>query len=116
MPETVPWLQYTAVLAQYHFWSGNKDRGDQLLSAIDRYRNDQGEIPEHLSTCKRFEWFMEKEWDPGEEFAKEIPQADLERGRRFRLHPGKGDQRRAGSPQPPGASGGSIRVGQKPQP
>ncbi len=67
-----PWLQYTAVLAQYHFWSGNNNRGDQLLSAIDRYRNDQGEIPEHLSTCKRFEWFMEKEWDPGEDFAKEF--------------------------------------------
>ena len=42
------------------------------MSTIDRYRNDKGEIPEHLSTCKRFEWFMEKEWDPGEDFAKEF--------------------------------------------
>ncbi|MEE9263513.1 MAG: hypothetical protein V3V11_03565, partial [Vicinamibacteria bacterium] len=39
---------------------------------IDRYRNDKGQIPEHLSTCKRFEWFIEKEWDTGEDFAKEF--------------------------------------------
>jgi GH15 family glucan-1,4-alpha-glucosidase len=67
-----PWLQYTAILAQYHYWNGNKKRGDELLETIDRYRNDEGEIPEHLSTCKRFEWFIEKEWDPGEDFAKEF--------------------------------------------
>ncbi len=79
-----PWLQYTAVLAQYHFWSGNKKRGDELSSTIDRYRNDKGEIPEHLSTCKRFEWFMEKEWDPGEDFAKEFHKPILKEDRRHR--------------------------------
>ncbi len=78
-----PWLQYTAILAQYHFWSGNIRRGDELLSNIDRYRNDHGEIPEHLSTCKRFEWFIEKEWDPGRDFAKEFHQPILNTGVSF---------------------------------
>ena len=30
-----PWLQYTAVLAQYHYWNGNTSRGDELLGMID---------------------------------------------------------------------------------
>ncbi len=67
-----PWLQYTAILAQFHFWNGNTQRGDQLLDAIDRHATEEGEIPEHLSTCARFEWFMEKEWKTGIDFAKEF--------------------------------------------
>lgn len=67
-----PWLQYTAILAQYHYWSGNRRRGDQLLAAIDRYSNADGEIPEHLSTCARFEEFIELEWKTGIDFAKEF--------------------------------------------
>jgi GH15 family glucan-1,4-alpha-glucosidase len=67
-----PWLQYTAILAQYHYWSGNTQRGDALLSTIDKYTNEKGEIPEHLSTCKRFDWFMEKEWRSGIDFDKEF--------------------------------------------
>ncbi len=67
-----PWLQYTAVLAQYHFWNGNKSRGDELLGMIDSYKNEKGEIPEHLSTCRRFEEFMEREWSPGIDFQKEF--------------------------------------------
>lgn len=67
-----PWLQYTAVLAQFHYWNGNIHRGDELLSHIDKYRNPEGEIPEHLSTCRRFEGFMETEWKTGLDFEKEF--------------------------------------------
>ena len=67
-----PWLQYSAILAQFHYWYGNRKGGDEILHAIDRYRNSQGEIPEHISTCKRFEEFMESEWKTGLDFAKEF--------------------------------------------
>jgi GH15 family glucan-1,4-alpha-glucosidase len=67
-----PWLQYTAVLAQYHYWNGNTSRGDELLGMIDSFKNEKGEIPEHLSTCQRFEEFMEREWNPGIDFQKEF--------------------------------------------
>ncbi len=67
-----PWLQYTAILAQFHFWSGNTERGDELLAAIDKYKNEQGELPEHLSSCNRFEHFMQREWKTGVDFAKEF--------------------------------------------
>jgi GH15 family glucan-1,4-alpha-glucosidase len=67
-----PWLQYTAVLAQYHYWSGNIKRGDEIMRIIDRYRSEKGEIPEHLSTPKRFEEFMEREWNTGIDFQKEF--------------------------------------------
>ena len=67
-----PWLQYTAVLAQFHYWNGNTKRGDELLAYIDRYRNTEGEIPEHLSTCRRFEVFMEAEWKTGVDYEKEF--------------------------------------------
>lgn len=67
-----PWVQYTAILAQYHFWSGRQEKGDELLRKIDSYRSDDGGIPEHLSTCKRFEEFMEREWATGLDYAKEF--------------------------------------------
>lgn len=67
-----PWLQYTAILAQYHFWNGNTKAGDELLKTIDKYKNENGDIPEHLSTCKRFEEFMEREWATGIDFRKEF--------------------------------------------
>jgi GH15 family glucan-1,4-alpha-glucosidase len=67
-----PWLQYTAILAQFHYWNGNISRGDELLKMIDSYKNEKGEIPEHLSTCRRFEEFMEREWNTGIDFEKEF--------------------------------------------
>ena len=67
-----PWLQYTAILAQFHYWNGNTERGDGLLAAIDKYRNEKGEIPEHLSTCARFEAFTKTEWKTGLDFDKEF--------------------------------------------
>jgi GH15 family glucan-1,4-alpha-glucosidase len=67
-----PWLQYSAVLAQYHYWNGNSERGDEILGIINKYRSDEGEIPEHLSTPSRFEEFMEREWSTGIDFHKEF--------------------------------------------
>jgi len=67
-----PWLQYTAILAQYHFWEGNTKRGDELLAIIDKYKDEKGDIPEHLSTIRRFDEFMEREWKTGIDFDKEF--------------------------------------------
>ncbi len=68
-----PWTQYTAVLAQFHYWNGNRAQGDQLLAEIDRYRDpDSGGIPEHLSTARRFDEFIELEWKTGVDFDKEF--------------------------------------------
>ena len=60
------------MLAQFHYWNGNTRRGDELLHYIDRYRGEDGEIPEHLSSCDRFERFMEREWQTGIDFDKEF--------------------------------------------
>ncbi len=67
-----PWTQYTAILAQYWYSVGETERGDDLLDRIDQHRNDQGEIPEHLSTVRRFENFMQTEWQTGRDAAKEF--------------------------------------------
>ncbi|MDR4497686.1 MAG: hypothetical protein MRK02_07195 [Candidatus Scalindua sp.] len=67
-----PWLQYTAILAQYHFWCKNTIRGEELLDLIDSYKNEKGEIPEHISTCKRFDAFIKSEWKTGIDFSKEF--------------------------------------------
>lgn len=67
-----PWLQYTAILAQFHYWNGNTAKGDEILDLIDQYRNEKGEIPEHLSTCTRFDEFMEREWKTGLDYEKEF--------------------------------------------
>jgi len=67
-----PWLQYTAILAQYHYWYGDPARGDELLHMIDKHTYDSHEIPEHLSTYKRFESFIEREWQTGIDFDKEF--------------------------------------------
>ena len=67
-----PWIQYNAILAQFHYWKGNKKQGDKILDLINNYRNEDGEIPEHLSTCRRFEEFIEKEWKTGIDYQKEF--------------------------------------------
>jgi len=67
-----PWLAYTAVLAQVHFAAGNRARGDEILRTIDLYRNERGEIPEHLTTRCRFDAFLEREWRTGVDLAKEF--------------------------------------------
>ncbi len=78
-----PWLQYTAILAQFHFWSGNTEEGDKVLQLIDQYKNENGEIPEHLSTCRRFEEFMKREWQTGIDFEKEFHKPILLDGCKF---------------------------------
>ena len=39
---------------------------------IDGYRSEDGGIPEHLSTCRRFEEFMDREWKTGIDYEKEF--------------------------------------------
>ena len=60
---------------------GNK--GDKLLQMIDQYKGENGELPEHLSTCKRFEEFMEREWQTGIDFEKEFHKPILSDGCQF---------------------------------
>ncbi|MFH5801246.1 glucoamylase [Haladaptatus sp. CMAA 1911] len=67
-----PWLQYTAWHAQYRFANGETDRGNDVLDTIGRHANEEGHIPEHLTTRRRFEAFMENEWDTGLDFEKEF--------------------------------------------
>lgn len=78
-----PWLQYTAILAQYHFWSKNTKRGEELMGLIDSYKNEKGEIPEHLSTCKRFDAFVKSEWKTGIDFSREFDSHILQEGLDF---------------------------------
>ena len=78
-----PWLQYTAILAQFHFWCGNTEQGDKLLQLIDQHKNENGEIPEHLSTCRRFEEFIKREWQTGIDFEKEFHKPILLDGCKF---------------------------------
>lgn len=80
-----PWLQYSAWIAQYHYFHGERQEGDDVLQAIDAYRNERGEIPEHLSTARRFDDFMEREWRSGLDFAKEFDEAILRDGVSFDL-------------------------------
>jgi GH15 family glucan-1,4-alpha-glucosidase len=67
-----PWIQYTAMLAQYYYKTGAIERGDTILNQIDKYRTDEGHIPEHLSTKRRFEEFVRLEWEVGLDAKKEF--------------------------------------------
>ncbi len=42
------------------------------MNLIDSYKNEKGEIPEHISTCNRFNAFIKSEWKTGIDFAKEF--------------------------------------------
>ena len=78
-----PWLQYTAMLAQYYYWKGDAKRGDEILALIDGYKAPDGALPEHLSTPKRFEEFMQREWKDGIDFHKEFAPEILKPGVSF---------------------------------
>jgi GH15 family glucan-1,4-alpha-glucosidase len=67
-----PWIQYTAMLAQYYYQTGAVERGDTILDQIDKYRTGEGHIPEHLSTKRRFEEFIRLEWEVGLDAKKEF--------------------------------------------
>ncbi|MFQ5963824.1 MAG: hypothetical protein ACE5KZ_06025 [Candidatus Scalinduaceae bacterium] len=67
-----PWIQYTSMLAQYYYKKGYIERGDSILNHIDKYRSEEGYIPEHLSTKRRFEEFIRREWEVGLDVRKEF--------------------------------------------
>lgn len=72
-----PWMQYTAWHAQYRYDRSERDRGDEVLSSIVNHVEEDGLIPEHLSTRERFEQFRQNEWDTGVDFEKEFDDAVL---------------------------------------
>ncbi|WP_306059790.1 glucoamylase [Natronococcus wangiae] len=67
-----PWMQYTAWHAQFRFDHRERERGDAVLATITRHADEDGYIPEHLSTRERFEQFVEREWDTGLDYEKEF--------------------------------------------
>ncbi len=67
-----PWFQYTGILAQYYYFMGNRDRGDEILSIMDQYRSEDGYLPEHVSSCERFWEFIRTEWETGNDARKEF--------------------------------------------
>ena len=71
------WINFSAILAQYYYHKGNTEMGDMILSLINRFKNKSGEIPEHISTLKRFREFLKNEWDTGLDFKKEFDKSIL---------------------------------------
>jgi len=67
-----PWLQYTSMLAQYYYFTGNIEKGDTILNIIDGYASREGYLCEHLTTAERFYEFKRLEWLPGNDFDKEF--------------------------------------------
>ena len=67
-----PWLQYTAIMAQYYFYVGKVKRGNEILDIIDKYRSQEGYLCEHLTTPERFYEFRNLEWITGKDFEKEL--------------------------------------------
>jgi GH15 family glucan-1,4-alpha-glucosidase len=72
-----PWMQYTAWHAQYQFDRGTREKGDVILETIASYVDQDGHIPEHLTTRQRFESFIEDEWHTRKDFEKEFDEAVL---------------------------------------
>jgi GH15 family glucan-1,4-alpha-glucosidase len=72
-----PWMQYTAWHAQYRYDRGQRDHGDNILATAAAYADDNGYIPEHLTTRERFESFMKNEWDTRLDFEKEFDESVL---------------------------------------
>ena len=67
-----PWIQYTAMLAQYFYHTGNIDRGNEIMKIIDNYKSKEGHLCEHLTTPERFYEFYRLEWVPGRDYDKEF--------------------------------------------
>lgn len=67
-----PWIQYTAMLAQYYFSRGEKERGNEIMTIIEGYMTREGFLCEHLTTAERFYEFKKLEWLPGNDFDKEF--------------------------------------------
>ena len=67
-----PWLDYTAVLAQYKYVTGQVEDGDRIMDLITSYTTADGLIAEHLTTPRRFKHFFETQWNTGMDFQKEF--------------------------------------------
>ena len=67
-----PWMQYTAILAQYKYLNNDIKGGDEILESVKRHVSDGGFICEHLTTNLRFKEFMRNEWETGRDFEKEF--------------------------------------------
>jgi GH15 family glucan-1,4-alpha-glucosidase len=67
-----PWLDYTAVLAQYKYVAGLGSEGDAIVDLIESYRTEEGYIAEHLTTPRRFRHFYDTQWNTGIDFQKEF--------------------------------------------
>lgn len=67
-----PWIQYTAMLAQYYFYSGNLEKGNEIMDIIGSYKTEEGYLCEHLTTPERFHEFKRFEWIPGRDQEKEF--------------------------------------------
>jgi GH15 family glucan-1,4-alpha-glucosidase len=67
-----PWLDYTAVLAQYKYVVGLDKEGDAVMDLIESYRTEEGYIAEHLTTPRRYKHFFETQWNTGIDFQKEF--------------------------------------------
>ena len=67
-----PWLQYTLMLAQYYFYSGEMQKGNEILNIVDKFKSREGYLCEHLTTPERFEEFKKFEWLTGTDFSKEF--------------------------------------------
>lgn len=69
---TGPWLQYSAILAQYYFFIDKINEGNKILNLINSYSLKSGHLPEHISTEQRFRDFIKNEWKTGLDFKKEF--------------------------------------------
>lgn len=67
-----PWIQYTAMLAQYYYHTGDLEKGDGIMNRIDSYQSREGHLCEHLTTPERFFEFKRLEWIPGHDYEKEF--------------------------------------------
>jgi GH15 family glucan-1,4-alpha-glucosidase len=74
---TGPWMQYTAWHAQYRFDRGDRERGEEVLATVAERADDEGYVPEHLTTAERFAAFRDEEWDTGLDFRKEFDEEVL---------------------------------------
>ncbi len=72
-----PWMQYTAILAQFFFAEKDFEKAQKLISCIEKYKTERGDIAEHLTTVERFEYFWKKEWETGLDFKKEFDERIL---------------------------------------
>lgn len=68
---------YSAIYARYLFRIGKIKEGDAILRKIESYKTKESYIPEHVSTIKQFNNFIEQEWETGLDFQKEFDKTIL---------------------------------------